>query len=226
MNTMVVLRIKQKQALRDRTKAADWLHGAGIRTLEGNTDPLGRNYRDWPEEHEASYGTNLLSTLACRRIRPTATNFVEQTILAYVRAHVRVAGLEKAMEWLEDFRKEVESMGPTKLLQEITMMPAELPGHCTCSIDGDDVWWHSPVLIWIHDNHYLYNKAMWEIMVRRPGQMRRLRRALRDDLHFPDRTIGGDDQIFGHHLDKSYASQLLGFITSQPDPAWIVANTA
>ncbi len=226
MNTMVVLRIKQKQALRDRTRAADWLHTAGIRPLESYTDPLGRDYRDWPEEHEASYGTNILSTLACRRIRPTATNYVEQTILAYVRAHVRAAGIEKAMGWLEDFRREVEIMSPTKLLQEITMMPAELPGHCTCSTDGDDVWWHNPVLIWIHDNHCLYNKAMWEILSKRPSQMRRLRRALRDDLRFPDRTIGDDHQIFGRHLDKSYATKLQSFITSQPDPAWIIANAA
>lgn len=207
-----------------------------LSTIERFTRPL-----DWDEKfptsptavdhtmhlHHAIAKGDWAATLMYRRLRPKpglSTSSLHITLM--MSNYIKVNGLTEIINWLEEFRQTVINEGPTAVMCGLSMLSVQQPSSCGC-LQPEETWnptdwWRLPSLIWMHANHGVINQAAWEIMATKPGLINRVRRALRDELAAGDKTIGDCPMVYGRHLAKGYARELLeGYIRAHPSEEWV-----
>ncbi|MDO8581847.1 MAG: hypothetical protein Q7S16_03145 [bacterium] len=118
-------------------------------------------------------------------------------------------------KWLEDFRIEVETKGPTAILNSLVQMGVENPSHCTCDDDFQD-----PALVWCHAHHVELNREVYKILAEKPGLITKIRRAVRNDLHTTSGMEDDPNGEFGKIVQKDFARDLLAHFLTR-DPAWV-----
>lgn len=139
---------------------------------------------------------------------------------ALKRDKKKLIGLVYAAMWLKDFRKKSSDYGPVQFVNHLTQMGVETFNNCSCKEDWNQPDGSlSPEGEWIHRNHRLYNRAVWEIMVE-AGMIQKARRVLLDDSKKPSQFLDGVE--YGKFVTPKYRQELLdNFINTNPSSDWV-----
>lgn len=127
-------------------------------------------------------------------------------------------GLNEILGWLDHFETSARTRDSDGILDHLVQLAVETPDACDCSPDRLRHP-HDP-RAWMHPRHTEYNRAIWEIIMARPGLMKELCEAAHRDLNVPDIIEG--ERTYGKIFLKSYGRELLRhFLQARPSPAWV-----
>ncbi len=139
----------------------------------------------------------------------------------FIARHRELAGLTKALAWLETFATSVANDGVIEVMHGFAHLGVRPCGHCDCAPEDIDDADRYPELAWLHAHHAEYNQAAWKILASKPGLIYALHQAIKSDIEGPSQRLGR--RLYGEAIARSYAQELLaGFVRlPRPTARWV-----
>lgn len=182
--------------------------------------------------HTAIDNGDFVEALKYRLPKPKAPRLMPQhgVILHMLikQASTKLA-VETMLEWIGMLQERVNTGSPQRVFDFLCQAGVDLPGSNKLgSIFPGNTWWEYPYGHNLDELQWLYNQAIWETLNNAPGMMDRVRSLLLADIRQPSHIFPGDgaDEAFGDKLLKSYARELRGFVTTDPNPIWFTPIAA
>lgn len=127
-------------------------------------------------------------------------------------------GAPECAKWLDKFAEEMSGVDADPAAHHLVQLGVVAPSQCDC----EEVDLGEEARQWFHENHAVYNRAVWEIIRAQPGLLSGLRSVLMSDLKVSDYR---GDMRYGKIVLKSYGQELLdNFLLRKPNPDWVGSN--